>query len=45
LRLRITAVLALVCALVPAATAQAGPVATNDSEYSAYGRVFPDPQG
>ena len=35
LRLRITAVLALVCAFVPAAAAQAGPVATSDAEYSA----------
>ena len=45
LRLRIAVVLALACALVPAANAQAGPVATSDAEYSAYGRVFPDPQG
>ena len=45
MRLRVTAVLALVCAFVPAAAAQAGPVATSDAEYSAYGRVFPDPQG
>ena len=44
MRLRIAAIAALVCAVVPAA-AQAGPVATSDSEYSAYGRVFPDPQG
>ena len=45
MRLRTVAVLALVCAFLPAATAQAGPVATSDAEYSAYGRVFPDPQG
>ncbi|HYH59610.1 MAG TPA: M14 family zinc carboxypeptidase [Thermoleophilaceae bacterium] len=44
MKLRIVGVLAFVCAFVPA-TAQAGPVATTDAQYTAYGRVFPDPQG
>jgi hypothetical protein len=35
----------LLAALAAPAAAHAGPVATSDATYSAFGRVFPDPQG
>lgn len=39
------ALLASVLVLAPAAPAVATPVATDESTYQAYGRVFPDPHG
>lgn len=39
------AALSAAALLVPATQAVAGPVATNEATYSAFGRVFPDPQG
>jgi len=40
-----TLLLTLLALLAAPALAQAGPVATSDAEYTAFGRVFPDPQG
>jgi hypothetical protein len=43
MRRLVLAALALVATALPAATAMATPVATNQAEYGVLGRVFPDP--